>query len=243
MNKYFNNTQKFIDKCKDIHNNFYDYSLVNYVSYNIPVDIICPIHGIFSQKPTDHKDKKRGCQKCGLDKARFNKDTTKSFIDKSNIKHFNKYDYSITDYKNTNSKVDIICPIHGKFTQLAGSHIRGKGCKICNQSKGELKVSYLLDINKIKNIREYKFDGCFNKNKLPFDFYLSDFNVCIEYDGEMHFKEIERFGGKVKLDYYIKNDNIKNIFCIDNNIKLFRIRYDQNIDDEMIKIINYLWQK
>jgi len=83
----------------------------------------------------------------------------------------------------------------------------------------------------------------FNKYKLPFDFYLTDFNVCIEYDGEMHFKEIERFGGKVKLDYHIKNDNIKNKFCIDNNIRLFRIKYNQNIDIEMTKIINYLWQK
>lgn len=237
---YFNDTQKFIDKCKLIHNNFYDYSLVNYVSYNKPVDIICPIHGVFSQKPTDHKDKKRGCQKCGLEKTKF---TTKSFIDKSNLKHLNKYDYSITDYKNAKDYVDIICPKHGKFRQLASSHMRGKGCKICNESKGELKISDILNRNNIKYIREYKFDGCINKYKLPFDFYLTDFNVCIEYDGEMHFKEIERFGGKIKLDYYIKNDNIKNKFCVDNNIRLFRIKYDQDIDMEITKIINYLWQK
>jgi len=61
-------------------------------------------------------------------------------------------------------------------------------------------------------------------------------------DGEMHFKEIERFGGKVKLDYYIKNDNLKSLYCLDNNIKLFRIRYDQNIEDELLKIIDYLWK-
>jgi len=242
MNDYFNSTEKFINKCKDIHNDFYDYSLVKYVSYNKPVDIICPIHGVFSQKPTDHKDKKRGCQKCGLDKANFNKNSTESFIIKSNLKHLNKYDYSITDYKNSKSYVDIICPIHGKFTQLASSHIRGKGCKSCNESKGEKKILVLLNNYNIKYIREYKFDDCINKNKLPFDFYLPDFNVCIEYDGEMHFKEIERFGGKIKLDYYLKNDNIKNLYCFNNNIKLFRIRYDQNIEDEIIKIIKYLWK-
>lgn len=243
MSEYFNNTQKFIDKCKESHSDFYDYSLVNYISYNVPVDIICPIHGIFSQKPTDHKDKKRGCQKCGLEKAKFNKNSTKSFIDKSNIKHLNKYDYSITDYKTVRDYVDIICPIHGKFRQLASSHIRGSGCKSCKDSKGELKISKILNENNIKYIREYKFDDCFNKKKLPFDFYLVDFNVCVEYDGEMHFKEIERFGGKVKLDYYKKNDNIKNIFCNTNSIKLFRIKYDQDIYLEMTKIIDYLWQK
>lgn len=243
MSEYFNNTKKFIDKCKEIHNDFYDYSLVDYVAYNKPVIIICPIHGIFSQKPTDHKDKKRGCQECGLEKAKFNKKSTKSFIDKSNIIHLNKYDYSITNYKNAKDFVDIICPKHGKFRQRASSHMRGNGCKACNESKGELRISEILYENNVKYIREYKFDGCFNKNKLPFDFYLIDFNVCIEYDGEMHFKEIERFGGRVKLDYYIKNDNIKNKFCNDNNIKLFRIKYDQDIDMEMLKIINYLWQR
>jgi uncharacterized Zn finger protein (UPF0148 family) len=243
MNSYFNNTNKFIDKCKEIHGDFYDYSIVNYISYNIQVDIICPIHGIFKQKPTDHKDKKRGCQKCGLDKANFNKNTTQSFIDKSNIKHTNKYDYSITKYKTIRKHVDIICPIHGKFQQVASTHLKGSGCKICKSSKGELKIFSILNNNTIKNIREYKFDGCINKNKLPFDFYLPDFNICIEYDGEMHFKEIERFGGKAKLDYHLKNDNIKNNFCINNNIRLFRIKYDQDIDIEMIKIIDYLWQK
>lgn len=190
---YFNDTQKFVDKCKVIHNDFYDYSLVNYKSYNKPVDIICPIHGVFSQKPTDHKDKKRGCQKCGLEKSTLNKNSTKSFIDKSNLKHLNKYDYSITDYKNARDFVDIICPKHGKFRQLAAL------------------------------VLKYKYG-----TKVHFTII---------------FKEIERFGGKVKLDYHIKNDNIKNKFCIDNNIRLFRIKYNQNIDIEMTKIINYLWQK
>lgn len=242
MNNYFNNTKKFVTKCENIHNNFYDYSLVKYVSYNKPVNIICPIHGIFSQKPTDHKDKKRGCQECGLNKANFNKYTTKSFIEKSNIIHLNKYDYSVTNYKNSKSYLSIICPKHGEFKQLANSHIRGNGCKSCKESKGELKISNILNENKIKYIREYKFDDCINKNKLRFDFYLPGFNVLIEYDGEMHFKEIERFGGKLKLEYYLKNDNIKNSYCSINNIKLFRVKYDQNIEDELIKIINYLWK-
>ena len=46
----------------------------------------------------------------------------------------------------------------------------------------------------------------------------------------------------IKLDYYIKNDNLKSLYCLDNNIKLFRIRYDQNIEDELLKIIDYLWK-
>ncbi len=71
MAGYFNDTQKFVDKCKVIHNDFYDYSLVNYVSYNKPVDIICPIHGVFSQKPTDHKDKKKRLSKMWIGKNKI----------------------------------------------------------------------------------------------------------------------------------------------------------------------------
>lgn len=239
MNEYFNNTKKFVNKCIEVHNNFYNYSLVNYVAYNIPVDIICPIHGVFQQKPTDHKDKKRGCQKCGIEKSKFNKKNLNNFITESNSIHLNKYNYSLSEYKNIRTKIIIICPIHGEFTQLPSGHLKGKGCKICNSSKGEIKISNLLNLNNINYRREEKFEGCVNKYKLRFDFYLPDYNICIEYDGEMHFKEIEKFGGKIKIEYYKKNDNIKSIFCEKNNIKLFRIKYDQDINNEIIKILEY----
>ena len=44
----------FISKSKLIHNNKYDYSLVEYVNYNTKVKIICPFHGVFEQTPNDH---------------------------------------------------------------------------------------------------------------------------------------------------------------------------------------------
>lgn len=53
------------------------------------------------------------------------------FIQRANIKHSNKYDYSKTDYKNTKDKICIICPKHGEFWQNAYSHLRGCGCSKC----------------------------------------------------------------------------------------------------------------
>lgn len=50
-------------------------------------------------------------------------------------------------------------------------------------------------------------------------------NICIEYDGEQHFKPIELFGGEKQFKIQVENDNIKNTFCKENNIKLIRIPY------------------
>ena len=57
--------------------------------------------------------------------------TQEEFIERSKRMHGDKYDYSKVEYKNKDSKVIIICPIHGEFEQVANSHMRGVGCKRC----------------------------------------------------------------------------------------------------------------
>lgn len=70
---------------------------------------------------------------------------------------------------------------------------------------------------------------CKNKRKLPFDFYIPDLNVCIEYDGIQHFYPVDQFGGENAFQECQLNDSIKNAFCQTSNITLLRIRYDQNV--------------
>lgn len=97
-------------------------------------------------------------------------------------------------------------------------------------SKGVIRIQQLLDTNKIDYIQEYKFKDCVSPkgNSLKFDFYLPDYNIAIEYDGEQHFFPIT-FGGKESGEQRLKKsqeyDNIKDIYCKDNNIKLIRISY------------------
>lgn len=43
--------EDFVNKSNTIHNNFYDYSLVEYKNNKLKVKIICPIHGTFEQTP------------------------------------------------------------------------------------------------------------------------------------------------------------------------------------------------
>ena len=92
-------------------------------------------------------------------------------------------------------------------------------------SFGERKIKEFLDENKINYIREKKFDTCKNIKCLPFDFYLPDHNICIEYDGQHHFNIVSIYGGEDCLKKTQMNDNIKTNWCSENNIKLIRIPY------------------
>lgn len=60
---------------------------------------------------------------------------------------------------------------------------------------------------------------------MPFDFYLPDYNTCIEYDGELHYKAVDYFGGDDALSNTKCRDEIKTQYCKENNIKLIRIPY------------------
>jgi len=217
-------TCKFIKKSNKKHNNRYDYSLINYVNNKHKIKIICPIHGEFKQIPNNHLSG-NGCPKCvGLNK------TNDEFIIECKTIHGNKYDYTLSIYDNVSNKINIICKKHGIFKQTPDNHLRGKGCPICTESKGEMIIRRLLENNNISFIIQKKFDSCKDKRKLPFDFYLPKYNCCVEYDGIQHFKPVEIWGGHKNLEYNKKHDEIKTTYCKKNNIKLIRIKNINNIE-------------
>lgn len=85
----------------------------------------------------------------------------------------------------------------------------GKGCPKCNKlkSKGEQKIEKWLIDNNINYIFQYpmKLLG----HNLIFDFYLPDFDLYIEYNGEQHYKPIKHFGGEKRFLKQVELDNIK----------------------------------
>lgn len=223
----------FITGAHKSHGDKYDYSKVNFIDYrNIPVEIICPIHGKFSQIPKNHVGG-QGCPKCA------NKNiTTDEFIIRSKKIHGNKYDYSNSIYNGATNPIEIICPKHGPFSQSAGAHMTmGQGCPSCNESKGEKLVNDILVKYKVKNIRQKRFIDCISTNKgkrclpLPFDFYLPKYNMCVEYDGEQHFKPVSSFGGEEAFKTQKIRDKLKNQYCKKNGIKLIRIPYTMKMED------------
>lgn len=137
--------ERFETRATKIHEEKYDYSLVEYKNDKTKVKIICPEHGIFEQTPANHVGNKSkdpsGCPKCGSkrtgDKQKF---TIDQFRERAYEIHGDKYDYSYSIYNGMNKLIDIMCKVegHGIFTQLAGEHIRkrkgkvsGSGCPKC----------------------------------------------------------------------------------------------------------------
>ena len=122
---------KIICDFKAVHGTKYDYSKVTYEGVQVPVTIICNLHGEFQQKPTIHKSGS-GCPKCTLGR----KPTSISkVISKFQNVHGDRYDYSQVHYINSRTKVKIICSIHGIFEQRPSSHQSGSGCPSCSKTK------------------------------------------------------------------------------------------------------------
>ena len=214
-------TDDFIQKAIEIHGNKYDYSLVNYVDSKSLIKIKCKNNHIFTQRPGDHL-LGYGCRFCIVH-------DTDSFIKKAKEIHGNLYDYSLVKYEYSTIKIKIICKKHGQFETRANNHLSLKrGCPNCRKSKNEDLISNLLKNNNIKFKFQKKFENCRFKYILTFDFYLSDFNICIEYDGKQHYFDIYNCPEEFKKTQL--RDEIKNNFCKDNNIKLLRIKYNENVE-------------
>ena len=226
-------TDEFIEKAKAIHGDRYDYSKVVYKRNNIPVEIVCKEHGSFYQKPADHFNG-FNCPRC-YGNARH---TTEEFIQLARKAHGDKYDYSLVEYCDNRSKVEIICPKHGTFLQEPHSHLQGRGCPKCKDSTGEEKVELFLVRNDIKYEREKRFLDCRYKMPLPFDFFLPNKNTCIEFQGPQHYQKTRHFKdseGAFKSRQL--RDQIKRDYCKSKGIRLVEIKYTDNIEKELTKTL------
>ena len=150
-------TTIFIEKANIIHNEKYDYSLVDYINNHTKIKIKCAVHGVFEQTPLSHL-RKRGCPKC----ANNINLTTKEFIEKANSIHNKKYDYSLVEYKNNRLKINIICPKHGMFRQIPSSHLLGNGCPKCANN---INLTTKEFIEKANSIHNKKYDYSLVKYK------------------------------------------------------------------------------
>lgn len=201
------------------------------------IEYICPIHGIQKARLNNLINGK-GCPECAKDARRkmyqLSADEVEHRISECGGVLLNKEEY----INQTTSNLRVLCPQCGNefvaslrnFTQHGG-----QVCDDCNtaESIGEMKIRMYLESNNIHFIQEYWFSDCRDKNPLPFDFYLPNNNVIIEFDGRQHFEETNHF--TYSFDKVKEHDKIKNKYCYDNGIKLIRISYKQiNKIDEIL---------
>lgn len=147
----------------------------------------------------------------------------------------------LEEYISTEIKIKHKCKVCGhEWHAKPGNILAGKGCPKCNESHGEKSISNYLSSNNITYISQYTFDDCKDRRKLPFDFYIPELNICIEYDGEQHFKTIDHFGGEEGLKVRQHHDQIKTDYCKNNNISLLRIKYDENIEEKINSFIHLI---
>jgi len=122
----------FIEQAKIVHGERYNYSLVRYADSGTDVTIVCNIHGSFNQKPAEHQ-RGSGCLNCSGKK----KLTTEQVIRNFKKIHGDRYDYSKVEYKNSRTKVSIICAEHGIFKLRTDAHNNNRGCSKCSKPTTE----------------------------------------------------------------------------------------------------------
>lgn len=155
----------------------------------------------------------------------------------------------------SNSRVVWKCACDcGKVTSVLGlllTHGRIKSCGCLSISHAERTMIDFLNQNGYIFEQQYKPNGLLgmNNGQLKFDFAIFDkankIKCLVELDGEQHYKVINYFGGMKKYNQIKHNDNLKNIWCLRNEIELIRINVsncttDESFFDEYTKMLDKL---
>lgn len=125
------------------------------------------------------------------------------------------FDYSKLNYVNMDTPVELYCNVHKIwFTVIPEKHLcRHQGCPNCNRAESclEREVRLLLERNDIKFEKEKKFEWLKYETNMRLDFFLPDFNLAIECQGEQHFVPTRNIwtNNPEKLQYAQNRDKIK----------------------------------
>lgn len=145
---------EFLKKANEKFNNKYKYG--DYINFRTKMTIICPIHGEIKMSPQSHLSSKTGCRLCGAELKIIPED---EFLKKANKKFNNKFKYG--KYTKFCSKIEIECPIHGKFLDTPQHHLYTKaGCPKCGKIEMGKTQSLGIEefIKRANEIHEDKYD-------------------------------------------------------------------------------------
>lgn len=204
--KHYMNTN-----CK--HKNL-DFSNTVFKGMREHVYISCKEHGEFRTTPELLINRNSGCGQCYNKYEKFkvkNKGKDK-FVEEANERFENKFDYSLVEYKNTMTKVKIICPMHGAFHQTPNEHLQSKyGCNECYKTYNSFKMEdYVsicpngssLYIVQLKNAEE------------------SFYKVGISKDIDKRFSRFKRYGYEIGDNIIFFNEDAGLVFCIEDDLLL-----------------------
>lgn len=209
--------EEFIRRVTNLYNGKYNLSKTIYHGTKKNVFIVCPEHGEF-KTTAERIMYGQECVKCAKSY------TTKEYIALAQSKWGNKFVYNLTEYINSQTYIKLQCAKGHLLKRNPVAHLcYGLDCRECLGiiSQGEMYIKTFLTKHNIYFKEQYKFSKCIYKKALKFDFYLPDYNTCIEFDGIFHFKDI--FNQPEQFKKAQKRDQIKTKFCESNGIQLLRI--------------------
>jgi len=188
------------------------------------------------------------CPVCGsasrvLNKTKTHEEFCKEVYDLEGDEYIVKSDY--IGAKEDISMFHIICST--EYSTTPDRFLHRARCPKCNQSKGETKIDEVLTNINFTHDREFTFIDLkgINGGLLRFDvpiFWDSEKTQLaglIEFDGEQHFRWIKGMMSKKDFKKLQYHDKLKDKYCVENNIKLLRIKYDQFDDIEKL-VINFI---
>lgn len=222
----------FIARAKEVHGEAYSYANAgDYTLQLSKVTITCPVHGDFRQEAASHL-KGGGCPICAREKegARRIEKSKSTFEARARKVHSDLYSYDMSSFRGMGKTMKMLCKEHGEFLLKPSDHLAlGLGCPACAErlSKGARFIKAFLEEHGITFTLEQTFEGCQgNHRPLRFDFYIENRNVCIEFQGQQHFKPVKAWGGREQLAKVQEYDEIKRKFCEQQGIHLVYFYYN-----------------
>lgn len=215
----------------------------NYVNAHTPFNVHCLdcdniYHAYIYNIKNGH-----GCPKCqSINTGNRCRKSKEQFVNE--LKKINPFIDVLGDYINSNTHIECRCILcDNVWSAKPANLLKNKGCPQCKREpKGEIIIKNCLIKNNIVFISQKTFDNLLGigNGLLSYDFYLPQYNLLIEFQGEQHEHPVEYFGGEEKFKIQQEHDKRKREYAEKNNINLLEIWYYDmdNIESILLQTIN-----
>lgn len=174
---------KFVEQVQEkFGKNAVEYLPEGYTGLNGNITYVCPKHGKVTAAAFHHSKAALPCKFCATERRSVNaRIPFEQFLEKSRKIHGDRYDYAEDSYTAMSESTNIVCKVHGEFSQLPSDHVTSKaGCPkcACSISKGEIELKEFLEGAGLEINHQFRYEG-----RKEFDILANSHNIAIEYDG------------------------------------------------------------
>lgn len=223
--------KKFEEWYKQEGKNKYDL-ITNFSTARNKIELKCKKCGTIQKRGAESLLKDDRCLAC--EKKCVIKKTNNALDLELQEKFDNEY-LRIGEYVDANTPILFKHTICGKYFSMKPHQLltdKSRCPCYVRESKGEQRIENFLKKNNINYIHQYRLD---NIKKAPFDFYLSDFNILIEYQGIQHFQPVDFFGGEKQFNIQKEIDERKKNIALSQGYKIIYFTYqEKNILEELL---------